>query len=213
MAKKQDKLFVDNLYQMKQLDNEYGAAFHRIYEYLLHLKKSDADRNIIANIALQQCLDGMKTNKKASVVIPKDLKDYVSKYSKGPVYKEMKKKIRNQDYEKFSIASIWVVFAFCIVLFFLKSLLLQQFVIHYIVDVAVACVAGAFALKNYMIRSRIIRRYQFGSFYTRIDVITLIACVFIKVISESNIDITYLMLVIAFFVTKKKIKPQFEQVI
>ena len=42
---------------------------------------------------------------------------------------------------------------------------------------------------------------------------SLIACVFIKVISPGNFDITYLILVITFFITKKKIKPQFEAVI
>ena len=41
----------------------------------------------------------------------------------------------------------------------------------------------------------------------------LLACVFIKLVSPSNFDITYLLLVISFFITKKKIKPQFEAVI
>ena len=34
------------------------------------------------------------------------------------VYKDMKRKIRNQDYEKMQISSIWYVFSLCIVLFF-----------------------------------------------------------------------------------------------
>ena len=86
-------------------------------------QKSDLDKSIIANIALEQCMEGMKAQKKPQLVIPRDLKDYVAKYSKGPVYKEMKKKLRNQDYEKLQIGSIWMVFAIAMVLFFLKNLL------------------------------------------------------------------------------------------
>lgn len=210
---KNTKIHVDRLYMLKQLDSEYLAAFNRVYDDLLDSKKDPFDINIIANVALQQCLDGMKDGKKASMIIPKNTKEYISKYAKGPVYKEMKKSLRNMDYEKFSIASIWMVFTVCIVLFFLKNLMMQEFLVNYIVDVAVACVAGAFAFQNFMIRKRIIARYHFGSFYMRIDVITLLACVFIKVIADSNVDITYLMLVISFFVIKRKIKPQFEAVI
>lgn len=212
MAKKSKK-HVDNLYLLKKLEPEYVQAFDRVYDYLMKSSKSELDCNIICNIALQQCMDGMQANKKATIVIPRDLKEYVSKYAKGPVYKEMKKKLRNQDYEKFQIGSIWSVFAVCIVLFFFKNLLMQSFLVNYIVDVLVACIAGAIAFQNYLNKQRIIKRYGFGNFYMQMDMASLIACIFIKVISPGNFDITYLILVITFFITKKKIKPQFEAVI
>lgn len=210
---KKQKIQIDRFYLVKKLDKEYMDAFYRVYDALLDSNKDVREINIIANIALQQCLDGMKDNKKASIVIPKQTKDYISKYAKGSVYKDMKRTLRNQDYEKFSIASIWMVFTVCIVLFFLKNLMMQEFLVNYAVDVAVACIAGAFAFQNFMIRRRIVARYRFGSFYTRMDVMTLVACIFVKVISPSNVDITYLLLVISFFVVKRKIKPQFEEII
>lgn len=209
----QKKIHIDNMYLIKKFDEDYHRAFERFYDYVLDLKKSDADKNIIINIGIQRCLDGMKANKKASMVIPKDLKDFCAKLSKGPVYKDMKTKMRNQDYEKLHIASIWMVFSLCLVLFFLRNLMNQDYTINYIVDVIVGCVAGAIAFQNFMIKRRIIKRYQFDSFYIRLDVITLIACIFVKIISKSNFDITYLLLVISFFVMKKKIKADFEKVI
>lgn len=209
----QKKIHIDNMYLIKKFDEDYHRAFERFYDYVLDLKKSDADKNIIINIGIQRCLDGMKANKKASLVIPKDLKDFCAKLGKGPVYKDMKTKMRNQDYEKLHIASIWMVFSLCLVLFFLRNLMNQDYTINYIVDVIVGCVAGAIAFQNFMIKRRIIKRYQFDSFYIRLDVITLIACIFVKIISKSNFDITYLLLVISFFVMKKKIKADFEKVI
>ena len=186
------------------------------YDYVLHSNTSDADINIIVNTALEQCLEGMKNRKKATLVIPRDLKEYTTKLSRGNVYKDMKRKIRNQDYEKMQISSIWYVFSLCIVLFFFKNLMDQKFIVNYLVDVIVACVAGGIAMKNFLIRKRIVKRYQFGSFYMRMDIIAIVACVFIKIVTPAayaNFDITYLLLVISFFIMKRKIKPQFEAVI
>lgn len=211
--KKKRKLHIDNIYLIKRFDDEYQHAFQRFYDYVLDSKKSETDINILVNIVMERCLDGMTTDKRANVVIPKDLKEFVSRISRGSIYKEMKKKIRNQDYEKLHIASIWVVFGICIVLFFLKNLMLHTFAVNEFVDTIVACIVGGLAFQNFMIKRRIIKRYQFGNFFMQLDAGTLIACIFVKVISESNFDVSYLMLVISFFITKKRIKPQFEQVI
>ena len=103
----QKKIHIDNLYLMKKLDEDYHKEFMRFYDYVLHSNTSDADINIIVNTALEQCLEGMKNRKKATLVIPRDLKEYTTKLSRGNVYKDMKRKIRNQDYEKMQISSIW----------------------------------------------------------------------------------------------------------
>lgn len=216
MKKQDKKIHIDNLYLTKQFNEEYQNEFNRFYNYVLSSNNDNYEVNIMVNITIDKCLDGMKQNKKASLVIPKNLKEYTAKISRGKEYKDMKKKIRNQDYEKYQISSIWYVFTLCIVLFFFKNLIDNNYFINYAVDAVVACVAGAFALRNYLIRRRIINRYQFGNFYLRIDIITLVLCIFIKIITPeeySNFDISYLLLVISFFVVKKKIKPQFENVI
>ncbi len=214
--KKQTKIHIDNLYLMKKLDTAYLDEFNRFYDYIIHSKNDAYKINIMVNIALAQCLDGMKKAKKPTTIIPKDLKEYVNKISKGKEYRDMKKHIRNQDYEKLHISSIWYTFMLCIVLFFFKNLLIGNYTLNYVIDAIVGCAAGGFALKNFLIRRRIINRYQFGSFYIRLDIVTLVVCIFIKLITPkelANFDITYLLLVISFFVMKKKIKPQFENAV
>lgn len=212
----QKKVHIDNLYLMKNLNADYLKEFNRFYDYACASVKHENDINIIVNIALNQCLEGMKNKKKPTLIIPKDLKEYTTKISRGTVYKEMKRKICTQDYEKMQISSIWYVFSLCIVLFFFKNLIDQRFIINYMMDAVIACVAGGFAMKNFLIRKRIVKRYRFDSFYMRMDIIALVACVFIKIITPAeytNFDVTYLLLVISFFVMKKKIKPQFEAVL
>ncbi|MEG0330286.1 MAG: transporter [Longicatena sp.] len=209
----QRSLHIDNIQLLKSLDEEYKKTYERYYDYVITLNKSDADINIMLNIALERLVEGCKEHKKASLIIPKDYKEFSQKISKGIIFKEMKKKIRDQDYEKLIIASIWMVFTTCLVLFFLKNLMMQKFVVNYLVDVVVATLAGAIAMQNFAIKRRIIKRYNFGSLYFRIDAVALASCVFVKVISPSNFDVSYLILVISFFVMKKKIKPQFEEVL
>ena len=84
----QKKIHIDNLYLMKKLDEDYHKEFMRFYDYVLHSNTSDADINIIVNTALEQCLEGMKNRKKATLVIPRDLKEYTTKLSRGNVYKD-----------------------------------------------------------------------------------------------------------------------------
>lgn len=207
-------LHVDNQYLVKKLDEGYQQAFQRLYDYLLKdTRKSDFDKSIILNIAIEDCMEGMKTKKKPNLIIPKDVKEYVIKHSKGMTYKQMKEKLRNQDYEKIEIGSIWLVFAVSIVLFFIKNLIIEKYLINLWIDSLVACIAFVIVFQNIKIKYRIIERYKFGNLYKKIDIITILACIVIKLVTSSNFDITYLLLVIHFFITKKKMKPQFEDVI
>lgn len=209
---KTSSLYIDNAYLVKQLNEEYFQAFHRLYEYVDKDKKKTAfDKSAVLNIALQQCLEGMRTNKKASLVISKDLKSYVTKYSRGPVFKEMKQKLCKQDYEKLTLSGIWLVFTLSIVLLFIGCLINQKFFINYYADLVAACIAGAFAIQNYKVKRRVIKRYVKDSFYLRLDMMTLLACLFIKITFHSNFDVTYLIFVISFLVTKRNIKPIMEK--
>lgn len=207
-------IHIDNMHLVKKLSSDYQREFYRLYDYLIdEHRKSEMDKSIVANIALEQCFEGMKKEKKPLLVIPKDLKEYVSKYSKGPIYKDMKRKLRDQDYEKMQMASIWLVFTMTIVLIVFKNILMYDFFVNYWVDLLVGVVAIVFAYQNFKIKKRLIQRYNFGKLYFRIDAITLGACIFIKLISPTNADLSYFILVLSFFITKKKMKPQFESVI
>lgn len=214
MVAEKKSLHVDNLYLRKQLNTEYQHAFDRLYSYVSKdTKKSSFDKSVILNIALHQCLQGMQEKKKAEFMISKDLKSYVLKYGRGPVFISMKKKLRDQDYEKLVMSSIWLVFTVSIVLLFIGCLINQKFFVNYYVDLIAACVAGVFAFQNYKIKRRVLSRYTKDSFFLRLDLMTIFLCMFIKVMFHSNFDVTYLILVISFLVMKRKIKPMMEQAV
>lgn len=205
------KIHIDNLYLTKKLQPEYSEFFNNVLNIIMENQSlSDADKNIAVNYALEQCFTAMKDGKTLNEAFPNPPSEYATKFSKRSALQSMRKNICKQDYERLVIACIWIVFTVSMVLFFLNNLMNGHYLVNYWVDALIGCIAGAIAFQNYMIKHRVIKRYNFRKIYKYIDVFTLIACVFIKIVSKSNFDITYLLLVIAFFVTKRNIAPEFE---
>ena len=203
------QIYIDNLYLTKKLTPEYKEFFNDILNKISNMNSlTDLEKSSAVNYALEQCLNAIKDGKTLKEAFPDA--DCVKKFTKKSVLQSMKKKLCQQDYEKVIISSIWIVFTLSMVLFFLNNLVTGKYLINYWLDALIGCVAGAIAFQNYRIKHRIIKRYNFRSIYKYIDIVTVLACVFIKIVSKSNFDITYLLLVISFFVTKKNITPEFE---
>lgn len=206
------QIYIDNLYLTKKLTSEYKNFFNDILDNICGINSlTDLEKSSAANYALEQCLEAQ--NKPLKEAFPESVKDYVKKFTKKSVLQSMKKKLCQQDYEKVIISSIWIVFTLSMLLFFLNNLVTGKYLINYALDALIGCVAGAIAFQNYRIKHRIIKRYNFKKIYKYLDIVTVLACVFIKIISKSNFDITYLLLVISFFVTKKNITPEFEMIL
>lgn len=205
------QIYIDNLYLTKQLTPEYKDFFNDILDNISNINSlTDLEKSSAANYALEQCLEAVNENKPLKTAFPETIKECVKKFTKKSTLQAMKKKLCQQDYEKVIISSIWIVFTLSMLLFFLNNLITGKYLINYWLDALIGCVAGAIAFQNYRIKHRIIKRYNFKKIYKYLDIVTVLACVFIKIISKSNFDITYLLLVISFFVTKKNITPEFE---
>ena len=203
------QIYIDNLYLTKKLTPEYQDFFNDILNKISNINSlTDLEKSAAVNYALEQCLNAIKDGKTVKEAFPDN--DYLKKFTKKSVLQSVKKKLCQQDYEKVIISSIWIVFTLSMLLFFLNNLITGKYLVNYWLDALIGCVAGAIAFQNYRIKHRIIKRYNFKSIYKYLDIVTVLACVFIKIISKSNFDITYLLLVISFFVTKKNITPEFE---
>ncbi len=208
------RIHIDNLYLAKKLPEDYRRVFDEISGIILaDSSLSDLDKSAAANAVLESCRKNARAGVSASQAFPDPPSRYAVRFSGGPALKEMKEKLCRQDYEKFVISSIWTVFTVSIVLLFLNNLVTGRYLLAYWADAAVGCIAGAVAVQNYRVRHRIVKRYELGSLYLRLDLVTLSACVFIKLVSRSNFDITYLLLVISFFVSKKNASPRFERLL
>lgn len=187
------------------MDAEYTEAFFDFRDALFRESLNDEQVNIIANIAIEQLREGMAKKKKPSLIISKE-KNYrtaIAKMSKGQLFQKMKEKIAQQNYEKLTISGIWLVFTVCILLLFFKNLLTGHYLINFSIDLIAAALAIVLAVRNYQIRWRIIKQDERKTIFLSIDIITLVLCLLVKILVRGNFDISYLLLVIAYFVTKK----------
>ncbi len=207
------KVHIDNLYLVKKLEPEYAEAFFDFEEVLLKERMTDEKINVIANIALAQLQAGMEKKKKPALIISKEkhYQSYITKMSKGKPYAQMKERLLRQGYEKLTISGIWLVFCTCILLLFFKNLISETYLINFSVDLIAAVIALVLAVRNYQIRYRIIAHSANKSLYLAMDVVTIVLCLAVKLLVKGNFDVSYLLLVVDYFVTKRRYRKELEE--
>lgn len=207
------KVHIDNLHLVKKLEPAYTEAFFDFEEVLLREPIEDEKINIIANIAIEQLQEGMAKKKKPSLIISKEkhYQTYITKMSKGQAFSQMREKLLRQNYEKMTISGIWLVFSVCILLLFFKNLLTEHYLINFSVDLIAVAIALVLAFRNYQVRWHVIAHSANKSVYLAIDIVTLVLCIIVKLLVSGNFDVSYLLLVIAYFVTKRRYRKELEE--
>lgn len=211
--KRTKKVHIDNLHLVKRLEPEYMQAFFDFEEVLVKEAMDEAKINVIANLAIEQLQEGMAKKKKPSLIINKEkhYQTYIAKMSRGAMFQQMKEKLKQQDYEKLTISGIWLVFSVCLLLLFFKNLITETYLINFSIDLIAAAVAAVLAVRNYQVRWHIIKRSEKKSFYLGMDIITLALCVVVKVFAQGNFDVSYLLLVISYFVSKQRYRKDMKK--
>ncbi|WP_075876292.1 hypothetical protein [Merdibacter massiliensis] len=211
--KRTKKVHIDNLHLVKRLEPEYMQAFFDFEEVLVKEAMDEAKINVIANLAIEQLQEGMAKKKKPSLIINKEkhYQTYIAKMSRGAMFQQMKEKLKQQDYEKLTISGIWLVFSVCLLLLFFKNLITETYLINFSIDLIAAAVAAVLAVRNYQVRWHIIKQSEKKSFYLGMDIITLALCVVVKVFAQGNFDVSYLLLVISYFVSKQRYRKDMKK--
>lgn len=204
-------LYNENNNQAKLLDLEYREVYDSFLNYLLKNNKDTFEANLLASLALDKLIDASEKGIKADSVLLKDYSKEKAKLKKSKNMKEMQEKILQRDYEKYTVSNIWSVFTFFIVLLFMKNLLMQDYLLNYSIDILVAILALFVALRCEFIKYKIVNRYQLSKRYLIMDAVAFILCLLVKVISKTNFDITFAILVLEYFFTQKAIKKEFNQ--
>lgn len=188
-------------------------AFFDFEEVLVKEAMDEEKINVIANLAIEQLQEGMAKKKKPCLIINKEkhYQTYIAKMSRGAMFQQMKEKLKQQDYEKLTISGIWLVFSVCLLLLFFKNLITETYLINFSIDLIAAAVAAVLAVRNYQVRWHIIKRSEKKSFYLGMDIITLALCVVVKVFAQGNFDVSYLLLVISYFVSKQRYRKDMKK--
>jgi hypothetical protein len=203
---------IDNIHLINNLDEKYKKAFDEFYKVLVKEYKSNEKINIIANIAIDDLVKANNKNQEPDVILnpSRKYRAYLKAIDNSNKYKETKKKIIKEDNEKITISGIWLVFSLCIVFMFIKCIITQKYLINFSIDLVFASIALLLSYRNIKVRYKILKRYHLEK-YLRFDIMCLILCIISKFIVSGNFDVSYLILVINYFITKKKIEEDLKK--
>lgn len=212
MKKQNLEIFYETKQQAKPLLEAYYKQFDR---YAGYLEKQESD-SVTYNMYLCACIEGLleaqnKQNTNA-IVMQQNLKPYIKNLEKQLDMKTLYKQRATLDYEKFIGASFWEVFMAFVVVQFFQNFLTGNYLLSFSIDIAIAILCFYVMLYQFRQKLRILQRYHMNQSVLFVDGVAFGFSLFVKVIAPTPFDVSFLFLVIAYFVNKKKVTPLFENI-
>lgn len=193
----------DNELRVGKLSYRQKESYQKLIKYLETHEKDNI--NLYSAVALTTLEKGR--------TIPKDYAKYVAHIKDSEQLKAEMRKIRDRDYEKYSIANLWGVFTILMVLLFFKSWLTNQYLINYSLDILIAIVAFILSVRSFITKYRLIDKYHFTKGFFYLDLSIVVICFIIKFFVKTNLDITFLLLVATYFISQRGMKKLFKNVV
>lgn len=219
MAKK-DKKKTENMmlpYVVSQkaskLDDETYDVYQKLINYLCKHENDDHRYHIMADHILSDLQEAQSKDRVAKVYVGNDYKAYLKKVEKNINFRQEIKRLRDNDYEKYTIASIWLVLMMFIALLFIRNWVIDEFIISFAIDGIVGAIALYFGIANFFTKYRVIKRYKFPDMFIYMDIMVFLLGLVIKFTTPAeygNFDVTFLILVFSYLIPKKRIRKLFE---
>lgn len=139
-----------------------------------------------------------------TVTLPKGVKVSVQQVEKSVSTKVKTKEYQKQIIDKWSMAGLFETMCGYIVLLFVKEFINQHYLIHFSIDILVAIVAFYITLHNTRNQYRYIQMMKVTHKPLMIVVMGYVCGLVIAIFSaKSPFDISFLILVIAYIVSKR----------
>lgn len=109
-----------------------------------------------------------------------------------------------QAMEKFRICGMVSAMSATLLIYFAAGLLDGQVMVYFSVDALIAVAAGVFLIRNLQIKDRLTQNWSQAKDFRLLDGLSLLLCVLLKVIIPRAFDLSLVVLVITYFIEKKK---------
>ena len=116
----------------------------------------------------------------------------------------MKENLLKEDKAKFQLSGIVIVVTGTLILFFLRAILAQEFVVNFSVDAIVGAIALVFFYRNMRIKVRLLKSYEQLKDYIYMDVASFVMCILLKMWLPVMFDVSLVILVISYYVQRRK---------
>lgn len=117
--------------------------------------------------------------------------------------------LKKQEFDKYTIAGLWLTMGSFVVFMFIKEFLLDHYLINFSIDLLVAVVGFYMALNNFKLHYHAIQEYKLSKKAFHFELFGLIMGLLVTILTvKSPFDISFLILVVTHITSKKIVKKE-----
>ena len=161
-------------------------------------------RNILISEILDCMLICQEKGQTVKQMIGQSSQSFVDQIDRKINYKEKINQLKQRDSNKYEMSGILLTMCIYIVLLFVKELVGNHYLINYYIDLLVAVIMLVISVKQLLNQRQLIKRYQVSFQPFIIEIVSIVISLLISILFyNSPFDITFVILVVAFFTSKK----------
>ena len=203
MKEKKYDIYFENSVKVKSLNDDYFKCYQEIEKTLFKKQKNVLKTNILISEILDYMLICQEKGQTVKQMIGQSSQSFVDQINRKINYKEKINQLKQKDLNKYEMSGILLTMCIYIVLLFVKELIGNHYLINYYIDLLVAVIMLCISIKQLLNQRKLIKRYQVSIQPFVLEISSIVISLLISIVFyNSPFDITFVILVIAFFTSK-----------
>ena len=204
MKEKKYDIYFENSVKVKSLNDDYFKCYQEIEKTLFKKQKNVLKTNILISEILDCMLICQEKGQTVKQMIGQSSQSFVDQINRKINYKEKINQLKQKDLNKYEMSGILLTMCIYIVLLFVKELIGNHYLINYYIDLLVAVIMLCISIKQLLNQRKLFKRYQVSIQPFVLEISSIVISLLISIVFyNSPFDITFVILVIAFFTSKK----------
>lgn len=204
MKEKKYDIYFENSVKVKSLNDDYFKCYQEIEKTLFKKQKNVLKTNILISEILDCMLICQEKGQTVKQMIGQSSQSFIDQINRKINYKEKINQLKQKDLNKYEMSGILLTMCIYIVLLFVKELIGNHYLINYYIDLLVAVIMLCISIKQLLNQRKLIKRYQVSIQPFVLEISSIVISLLISIVFyNSPFDITFVILVIAFFTSKK----------
>lgn len=204
MKEKKYDIYFENSVKVKSINDDYFKCYQEIEKTLFKKQKNVLKTNILISEILDCMLICQEKGQTVKQMIGQSSQSFVDQINRKINYKEKINQLKQKDLNKYEMSGILLTMCIYIVLLFVKELIGNHYLINYYIDLLVAVIMLCISIKQLLNQRKLIKRYQVSIQPFVLEISSIVISLLISIVFyNSPFDITFVILVIAFFTSKK----------
>ena len=204
MKEKKYDIYFENSVKVKSLNDDYFKCYQEIEKTLFKKQKNVLKTNILISEILDCMLICQEKGQTVKQMIGQSSQSFVDQINRKINYKEKINQLKQKDLNKYEMSGILLTMCIYIVLLFVKELIGNHYLINYYIDLLVAVIMLCISIKQLLNQRKLIKRYQVSIQPFVLEISSIVISLLISIVFyNSPFDITFVILVIAFFTSRK----------